>query len=1171
MTTPREAADWRALDLAPGGRSLIEASAGTGKTWTIAALYLRLLLEQGLSPRQIVVTTFTDAAAQELRERLRARLAGAEAQALAWVENLVPPGEDGADAAWLLARWQADAAQAARDRVRLRLAQAELDLAPVATLHGLCRRILADYPFESGSGFQGGELVSADDLLDEWAQDLWRRLQQGEEPAPAATPASLAALRAQLKTYLQPGVALWAPGEDELLERLPERWAAPLEALAADKAVWGRKRNAPKAVQALAAYLRTRTDAPAGKALDELAEAAALLAAHGAHEAAAFVRQAVRLLGYVAEAAHIRAWQGWLAQVHAWREQRLRERGQLSFDELIVRVREAVGRADGVLAARLAEAWPVALVDEFQDTDAQQYAILDAIYRDAAGVPRGRLVMIGDPKQAIYRFRGGDIDAYLDAAASADERLQLAVNHRSSRAMVAALNQFYALAGTALSAREPAPIHYVPVAASRRRDGEPYTIDGEAVTQPLALHALPLEDCPPAVPERVRAALEACANQIAGLLAAGTHRLGGEPLQPGDIAVLLPGNADVAQLRALLQHRRVPCVGAGRGSVFELEVARELQMLLHGIEHAGDEGAVRAALATRLYGVGYAELAALREQPEAWLVYEQQFHGWRQRWQREGVLAVVRALTEHAAPALLAGADGERTLTDLRHLGELLQEAEDELHGAAQLLAWFARQREGGSGGEAAEERQLRIESDARRVRLMTLHASKGLEFPIVFLPLMWDHTRSGLDTTPVIREPLAGRRVIGFGPLAAAQYGAEGQDERFRVLYVALTRAIHACHVYVLPPGRPARAGGKSALGDPERAPLDVAVARLLAAGAGPVAAPALAWAEGWPWPETDGRPDVRRPPPRRAQPLPPARPLAQVYSFSLLTRSAQASALEDQAASDEEGSALPPGEALEALAPAEPAPPHPALAALSSVRGADIGNALHAMFEKRTIGAPMHAQRAHIDHCLREFGVAVEPAARESLIDLLAERLQANLDAPLLPGFALGALPAARQLAEMEFHYLLDDASLRGLRAACARLGEPELVPLTPVASLRGRMTGKIDLIVEHEGRYLVLDYKSNWLGDSLDAYRPEALPAAMDAHHYRFQALLYTVALERMLRQRLPGYRRERHLGESLYLFVRAVGLAPGAGIWRHRFDDALIEAVDRVLAGREGAAA
>jgi exodeoxyribonuclease V beta subunit len=226
-----------------------------------------------------------------------------------------------------------------------------------------------------------------------------------------------------------------------------------------------------------------------------------------------------------------------------------------------------------------------------------------------------------------------------------------------------------------------------------------------------------------------------------------------------------------------------------------------------------------------------------------------------------------------------------------------------------------------------------------------------------------------------------------------------------------------------------------------------------------------------------------------------------------------------------------------------------------------------MHAMFELRAIGEPMALQKGLIDRCLREFGVRLEEAGREAFIARLAHRLQANLDTPLLPGLRLGGLPAHRQLAEMEFHYALDDASMAALREACTALGEPSLVPFASAGHLRGRMTGKIDLILEHDGRYLVLDYKSNYLGDHVEDYLPAALAVAMDEHHYRFQALLYTVALDRMLHQRLPGYARERHLGEAIYLFVRAVGLGSEAGVWRHRFDDALIEAVDNVLAGRE----
>lgn len=1170
------ALDWTRLRLTGDGRTLIEASAGTGKTWTIAVLYLRLLLEQGLSPRQVIVTTFTDAAAQELRERLRAKLVWGEMAADAWLagERNEAPAPD---LAWLNARWSDDATQSERDRLRLRLAHAELDMAPVGTLHSLCRRVLSDYPFESGSGFQLGEMVSSDALLDEWSADLWRQLQQGEQAFPAA-PSSLASLRRLLKAYLQPGVGLWAPDAAQLDAALPAARAEELENFAGENAYFLPRKTALKnALSALAMWLRERGDPPKPSVIANLIAAednAAdqlqpdVLARTETQAVLAFALHAGRLLEYAAEAAHVQAWNAWLDQVHTWRELRLAARGQLTFDELIARVGFALKREDHALADRLHAAWPVALVDEFQDTDGQQYDILQAIYSDAAGVSRGRLVMIGDPKQAIYRFRGGDIQTYLRAAGAADEVLRLDTNHRSSRALVAALNQFYAVVGPTLSARADGPIRYAPVKASGRRDGELYTIDGTPLAQPLQLHLK--TQYPAAVPARSREALEACAHQIAALLQSGSHRIGAAPVQPGDIAVLLPGNQDIVDLRTLLQRHGVPCVGAGRSSVFALDVARELQIVLYGIDHASDEGAVRAALATRLVGMSFSALKALREQPEAWLDYEQQFQQWRLRWQREGVLAVVRALIDRAAPTLLAGDDGERALTDLRHLGELLQAQSEQLHGSEQLLAWLARQRDGeAAGGDAADEQQLRIESDAHRVRLMTLHASKGLEFPIVFLPLMWDHCRSGMDTTPVIDEALCGRRVIGFGKAARAQYDREGQDERFRVLYVALTRAVHACHVYVLPPDRPAQANGKSPATNPVRAPLDASIEQLqarLASGMDIAAeAPQLAWLDdSWPWradrlPREDAEVATRH-----VLPMPAAHPDARVYSFSTLTRGAHVGTLEDSAASDESPTSDEAGEGIDAVLP-ELAPEHPELVALAPIRGADIGNALHAMFENRVIGLPMATQLELIDRELREFGVPIEERERGVVIQRLARRLQANLEATLLPGLTLGSLPPARQLAEMEFHYVLDQASVAALREACTRHGEPTLVPFTAVNQLRGRMTGKIDLILEHDGRYCVLDYKSNYLGDRLDGYMPVALDAAMDSHQYRFQALLYTVAVDRMLRQRLPDYRRTEHLGEAIYLFVRAVGLAPQAGIWRHRFDDALIDMADRALAG------
>jgi len=1182
MSAPLRVRDWSELPLAhapgQGGRCLIEASAGTGKTWTIAVLYLRLLLEQSLSPRQIVVTTFTEAAAQELRERLRAKLRAAERLA----QTPGPPA-GGPDEAWLQARWAADPATAAADALRLRLAQAELDLAPVGTLHGLCRRILTDFPFECGSAFRLGELVPGRALDDELIDDLWRQLgQSAGELAPgdlAWWQQGLDKLRRTLRAVMRPGVRVRVEADGAIEALMQPAQAQAIRDWIGDGSQFKRSNSALlTALRKLADYLEAGDRSiplpdlseALGKPLDTQLKPPFVEAARDS-EALAFARHAATVLADPHLPARSAALARYRDTLLARRDARLRERGQLTFDELIAQVHHALATRGGVLADRLFREWPVALVDEFQDTDQQQYAILDRVYRDDAGARRGRLVMIGDPKQAIYRFRGGDIHAYLAARQDIDAELRLDRNFRSSEALVQGFNELYALAGPALSQQPAGAIAYEPVSAGRaarvlRHRGEP-------VARPLALHLC--AEVPVNKDARIAFALDACANHVAQLLA-DDWSIDGKPLRPGDIAVLLPTNDHVASLRERLRERHVPCVGAGRSSVFATALARELQVVLYAVDQPGDEGALRAALATRLLGVGLAELAALRERPDDWQRHEQRFTRWHRQWREEGVLAVVQSLLHHAAPALLATPAGERALTDLRHLGELLQQAEDEHPGNEQLLAWLAQQRGGqdAASDDAAEEQQLRIESDARRVRLMTLHASKGLEFPLVLLPLMWAQ-EGREEKLPLRYDPASGgRELVLGGPAhadACSKVALEDQDERFRVLYVALTRAELACHVYVLDPQRPTNGSVRRPPADPARSALDATVERLLAANVA-VATHHLAWlADDWPWPYP-AIPDPVSPPAhvREALTPPPARPVQQLHSFSTLARVEAIGALEEQSASDEAASTETPEIADEGAPDMLPAPAagDPGLLALAPWRGAEFGNAMHAVFEHREVGVPVTRQHALVARCLHEAGVRRGEEPAELLVRRLAARVQATLDAPLAPGLTLGALPATALRAEMAFHYVLDAVSLDALREACARHGEPTLVPRAPYGVLRGLMTGKIDLVFEHAGRFHVLDYKSNWLGEHLDAYAPERLPAAMDAHHYRFQALLYTVALDRLLRQRLPVYRRETHLGEAIYLFVRAVGLAPDAGVWRQRFAEALLDAVDGVLAVRVG---
>ncbi len=429
-----DARDWRQLDLGPGGRSLIEASAGTGKTWTIGALYLRLLLERAHAPRRIVVTTFTNAAAAELRERLRARIE--QALALSHEGIVQAPDEKATELCFLHARWQGDDARRRDDANRLALALAELDIAPIGTLHGLCTRILAEHPFAARASFRTPELVDAGALRDQVADDLWRALHGDADDeaglalriaaAPVLADLSRRKLADLLKLLMQPGVRVPAPREVPGSDQ--DAWAALLGAVAERAELFTRSNAALRSRwQEIARYLAGPAQARDPEVLKNLGKLDACLAEPEKHLKPAAMNdpQAIaaldlsrtlgRTLQAMLDAPRVRFLAALQRAARAQLDLRLARANQLGFDDLLTTVRDALrpdAQGDRALADALFAQWPVAMIDEFQDTDPNQYGILDAIYRQADGAPRGRLLLIGDPKQAIYRFRGGDIHSY---------------------------------------------------------------------------------------------------------------------------------------------------------------------------------------------------------------------------------------------------------------------------------------------------------------------------------------------------------------------------------------------------------------------------------------------------------------------------------------------------------------------------------------------------------------------------------------------------------------------------------------------------------------------------------------------------------------------------------------------------------------------------------------
>ncbi|WP_432706495.1 exodeoxyribonuclease V subunit beta [Azotobacter salinestris] len=1205
------------------GSRLIEASAGTGKTFTISALYLRLVLGHGgeagfsreLLPPEILVVTFTDAATRELRDRIRARLVEA-----AGVFREEVPGDA------LLQQLRGDFAPerwpaCAR---RLDIAAQWMDEAAVSTIHGWCQRMLREHAFDSGSLFTQTLETDHGELMAEVVRDYWRQ---------HCYPLSGAALGwvmehwghpdALLKDKLRPllGEAQPLPAEPlgALLERaLAEQagalarlkegwdaWADELEALldAAVKAkqVDGRKIQARyyqpwcEKLRAWAAGEAAGLDLGTGFARltpEGLAEAwKGEPPQHPALEALRELPARLKALPDPDAPArrHAAAW------VCRRFEQEKRRRAEMGFDDMLTRLDAALQGDNG---ERLAEVirgqFPVALIDEFQDTDPLQYRIFDRIYAIESNRADGGLFLIGDPKQAIYAFRGADIHTYLRARqATTGRHYDLDTNFRSSHALVSAVNRVFRLAEQretghgAFLFREGAanPLPFLEVGAQGRQ--EIWQVEGRA--QPaLSLWHLESEAPLPGSAYRTQMA-ECAASEIARLLTLGQQGKAGfardgrlQPLCPSDIAILVRDFKEAEAIRTALAARGVRSVYlSDKDSVFASPEARDLLLWLRACAEPDVDRPLRAALASRSLGLALAELEQLNQDERIWERRVMQFRGYRQRWQRQGVLPMLHQLLHDfdLPQRLMARPDGERALTNLLHLAELLQRAAAELDGEQALIRHLSELLAGEI--QAAEEQILRLESDAALVRVVTIHKSKGLEYPLVFLPFVCAFRAVEGGGPLQVHDGERRRLVLNPGEAEVARADRERLGEELRLLYVALTRARHACWLGI----------ADLCVGNAKKSRLhDSALGYLLGGGA-PLAVTAAL--EQWLAPlDVAGESAVLKAPEASnerfveqasAHSKPhwrtPGRRAAEhwwIASYSALRTDA-----------GEEAIAVPAGQApasrFDDAAPDSPAAQKAADDERVSVfvplragetptlhrfpRGPNPGTFLHGLLEMA--GREGFAALAEKPARLRELiARRCQLRGMPEWIEPLADWLLELLTTPLaLGGDARAALAGLGQYQpELEFWFEARGVDVRRLDALVQHQVLPGLPrPALAKDRLNGMFKGFIDLVFEHAGRYYLLDYKSNWLGEGDAAYTAEAMAAAVAGQRYDLQSVLYLLALHRQLQARLPGYDYDEHLGGALYLFLRGSRTA-GQGIHHVRPPRALIETLDALFKGK-----
>jgi exodeoxyribonuclease V beta subunit len=1086
----------------PTGTTLLEASAGTGKTYAVGALVARYVAEGVARLDEMLVITFGRAASQELRERVREQLVEAE-RALVHPEAARELG----GVVGLLA--QGDTATLDVRRKRLRDALADFDAATIATTHQFCQSVLRSLGV-AGDTDSGAELVdSLDDLVVEVVDDVYlQRFGHLPTEPPFKRPVALQVARAAIND--------------------PQAALAPREAA----------EGSP--VQQRHAFAET-------------------------------VRREI--------------------------ERRKRRLGILSYDDLLTRLADALEDDDSPARQRMRQRWRIVLVDEFQDTDPVQWKVLDRAFSGEA-----TMVLIGDPKQAIYAFRGGDIFTYLEASETAATRRTLAINWRSDEVLVDALQSL--LGGAALGDPRIA-VH--PVAAHHRGS----RLSGAPVADPLRVRVLRTPDgaAMPIDAARTHIAQD-LADDVARLLSSGAT-FERAPVGAGDVAVLIYSLKHVGLFQRALSDRGIPSVVSGGSSVLLTEAGADWLVLLEALEQPHRSARVRSVALTPFVGLTAERLDAGGDDLTDDVA--ERVRRWLDMLRARGIAAVHEAITaDGLAARVLAMPEGERLLTDLDHLGQVLHDVQHrEGLGLPGLLDWLREERR---AAQASNERTRRLDTDARAVQFVTIHASKGLQYPVVYLPLLFNKWTPD-EPTPLFHD-VAGRRTLDVGGAVddetAAQARREAAGEELRLTYVALTRAQSQVVTWWAPTRDSVHAGLTRVLFGRERGESAVPVTLPQVPSGFEVTAALTEW-------QSAGALTMELSELSQASASVPGDPIASLdvrrfdrgvdtewrrTSYSGLIRAEEQSAPGVDSEPEVEGTV--DEDATDELVEQPPS-------ASTAVAVDDLPSPMDTLPAGATFGSLVHGVLEHADPAAPDLAAELATRVEEQRRWWSVETPTAELAAALLPmqHTSLGPLAGGRTLAdialrdrlrELEFEIPLsggDDPTADVPLSAMAEVLRRHLPaddpmrtyaerlesPALGAQSLRGYLSGSIDVVLRvGEGadqRFLVVDYKTNRLGEvdepltALD-YTQEQMTSAMLHSHYPLQSLLYSVVLHRYLRWRLPGYDPEQHLGGILYLYVRGMcgpetpevdGIPCGVFTWRP--PAAMVVELSDLLDGRAAA--
>ncbi|MDD5461192.1 MAG: exodeoxyribonuclease V subunit beta [Methylococcales bacterium] len=1156
------------------GVNLIEASAGTGKTYAIAMLVLRFVVEQGLAIDKALIVTFTKAATEELKDRIRSRLAEAkralngqtdkvDSSVIDWLNNLSIEPE--------------------RVKQRLALALLNIDQAGIFTIHGFCQRVLREHALESGQLFDAELTDDLAAIKQACADDFWRQQLYSRSAWEAAV------LTADYKTPDQLLASIDFIADHVLIFPLAENLDIALKKL--QELVDSAKIELEQCVKSLTENFTDQKFKPSYTGAFEqhccslnnwlqghttqipCADAFALLTGNGLTDAlngnqfranktqTSAQRKADYLAGLKINTAPFDALAKALAKItlifrrtlletlRIELDKRLQQLNVMSFDNLITRLAEALQGENGILLiAELQQRFEVALIDEFQDTDDSQWFIFSSIF----AAPSQYLYLIGDPKQAIYKFRGADIYSYLDAQKQAEHQFTLGKNWRSHPYLVIAVNtlfqreQAFLLEDLTFKDVEP---------AKSASDGALH-LAGQAVA-PMMLWQLPESDSKtgcwrPDRKDAEEAIRTAAINEVVDLLNSDyTLQPSNRALQPKDIAILVRTNQQARDYQAALRGAGVPSVLNSTESVFAAQEAADLYILLQAIASPGDTGLLKQALTLDWFGLDGPTFHQLINDDTALDSWMSRFLTYYQDWQQTGLMAMMqRVLAQENIRANLSKTlTAERQLTNLYHLIELVQQAAIDDHLAINKTVDWLRTAVSRADCEksSAENQQLRLESDDDAVKIVTMHRSKGLEYPVVFCPCLWQRSnrlnneKSLLKChAPIQENDSKGRMIVDLGSedfeLHRAQALKEELAEDLRVFYVAATRAKYRCYI-VWADARFENAANDSAMAwllgftDADFCRQQILLQEFKARAE-----------HAFDYQLLDVPCAING---NYQKAAPYVEYLAKKRKRSLYTYWQMSSYTALSALSLDEAPELPEDKAREQQEKSIQAP-------MELPRGAHTGNVIHDLLENNSFidlaqGKDISEQR---DKACQRYGLKLE---QPEIIDALLQAVVATPLSDMDSDFCLMNLSENRCLKEMPFYLSMQTMNADQINYILK--DTPAFQHLTG-KQMCGYLTGFIDLVCEYKGLYYVMDYKTNGLPD----YSPDTLTYAMREHNYGLQYWIYTVALHRYLQNRLPDYDYETHFGGIRYLFVR--GMQPElamSGVYQDRPDFDKVEAL------------